>query len=150
MRVAIVALALVACDPPVPTQAPLPASSQTQTQAPQNIDVRVELDKTSDTYGSYISAFLVVPAMGVHLQLFSVPFPYQCMRGAADASDELAVECRGDDGFASASVRIDNGHVIATANDYGRIRADKTVKDLALPAGSTATLFAPPKFPEAH
>jgi len=150
MRVAIVALALVACDPPVPTQTPLPASSQTQTQAPQNIDVRVELDKTSDTYGSYISAFLVIPAMGVHLQLFSVPFPYQCMRGATDASDELAVECRGDDGFASASLRLDHGHVIVTANDYGRIHADRMIKDLALPAGSTVTIFAPPKFPEAH
>jgi hypothetical protein len=144
----------IACDPPAPTQTPLPAASQTaqpQTQMPtRNIDVRIEFEPTSDTYGSYISAFLVIPSMGVHVQLFAVPFPYRCERGETDASDELVVRCLGDDGYGSASVRLDGGHVIATARDYGRITADKTVKDLALPPRSTATIFTPPKFPEAH
>jgi len=154
MKRLAIALALAACDPPTPTQTPLPAASQTQQQqrAPsQNIDVRVEFEPTSDAYASYISAFLVIPAMGVHFQLFAVPFPYQCVRGETDATDSLVVECRGDDGYGSASVRIDAaGHVVATARDYGRINADKTVKDLALPPNTTATIFTPPKFPEAH
>jgi len=151
MKRLVLAIALAACDPAAPTQTPPPAGSQTQTQTPaQNVDVRVEFEKASDTYSSYIAAFLVIPAMDVHAQLFSVPFPYQCSRGETDAGDELVVECRGDDGYASASVRLDHGHVIAVAHDYGRISADKTVKDLALPAGSTATIFTPGKFPEAH
>lgn len=146
-------LAIVACDPAAPTQTPPPAGSETQVPAQtpaRNVDVRVEFEKTSDAYSSYIAAFLVIPAMEVHVQLFSVPFPYQCMRGETDASDELVVECRGDDGYASAAVRLDHGHVIAVAHDYGRITAEKAVKDLALPPNATATIFAPPKFPEAH
>ncbi|HEX4514297.1 MAG TPA: hypothetical protein VH054_12195, partial [Polyangiaceae bacterium] len=63
---------------------------------------------------------------------------------------ELVVRCLGDDGMGAASVRLDGDHVVATARDYGRIAADKTVKDLALPPRSTATIFTPPKFPEAH
>lgn len=144
--------AFVACDPPAPTQTPPPVASQThQTETPtQNIDVRIEFETTSDTYSSYISAFLVIPAMGVRIQLFTVPFPYQCMRGETDATDALVVECRGDDGYGSASVRLDHGHVIAVAHDYGRITAEKMVKDLALPPNTTATIFTPPKFPDAH
>ena len=152
--VLVLVFALAACDPPAPTQTPVAAASHTASASPaaptQNVDVRVEFEKTSDAYDSYISGFLDIPAMGVHLRLFTVPFPYECMRGETDASDALDVECRGDDGFGSAMVRVEGGHVIATANDYGRIRADKTVKDLALPPGSTATLFAPAKFPGAH
>jgi hypothetical protein len=155
MKRLVLVIALVACDPPVPTQTPPPPgasqTAQTQTQTPtQNIDVRVEFEPTSDAYGSYISAFLVIPAMGVHAQLFAVPFPYRCEHGETDASDELVVRCLGDDGMGAASVRLDGDHVVATARDYGRIAADKTVKDVALPPRSTATIFTPPKFPEAH
>jgi hypothetical protein len=153
MRAPFFALALVACDPPPPVQ-PIPAASQSAVRATtgptQNVDVRVEFEKTSDQYSSYISAFLTIPAMGVHAQLFAVPFPYGCARGETDASDELVVRCQSADGYAQASVRIENGHVIATARDYGRINADKTVKDLALPPNSTATVFTPPNFPEEH
>ena len=135
MKRLVFAVALVACDPPAPTQ---------------NIDVRVEFEPTSDAYASYISAFLVIPAMGVHAQLFAVPFPYRCMPGTSDASDVLVVQCNGDDGSASASVSVDHGHVIAVAHDYGRITAEKAVQDLALPPSTTATVFTPLKFPEAH
>jgi hypothetical protein len=152
MKRLVIAMTLVACDPPAPIQTPPPAASQTaQTQTPaQNIDVRLEFEKTSDAYASYISAFLVIPAMEVHVQLFAVPFPYHCERGESDAGDELVVRCLGDDGFGSASVKLQDGHVIATARDYGRINADKTVKDLALPPRTTATIFAPPKYPAEH
>jgi hypothetical protein len=149
-RALAVPLILFACDPPA-TPAQTPTPTPTQTQAPtQNIDVRVELESTSDAYSSYISAFLTIPAMNVHVQLFAVPFPYQCSRGETDAGDGLAVECRGDDGKGSASVRLDHGHVVAIAHDYARITADKTVKDFTLPPNTTATIYAPAKFPEAH
>ena len=155
MRLVVFAIAIIACDPP-PTQTPPPAASQaaqasTQTPTPtQNIDVRVDFEHTSDQYSSYIAAFLTIPAMNVHLQLFAVPFPYGCTRGENDASDSLVVQCMGDDGMGSAAVRIENGHVIAVARDYGRISSDKVVKDLALPPSTTATIFAPAKFPDAH
>ena len=157
MRLVVVfAIAIACCDPPAPTQTPPPAASQTaqaSTQTPtptRNVDVRVDFEQTSDPYSSYIAAFLTIPAMNVHLQLFTVPFPYGCMRGESDASDSLVVQCMGDDGMGSASVRIESGHVIAVARDYGRITSDKVVKDLALPPNTTATIFAPAKFPEAH
>jgi hypothetical protein len=151
MRRALLAVALVCCDPPAPAQPPLaPSQNPTPTRAPaQNIDVRLEFEKTSDAYSSYISAFLVIPAMEVHVQLFAVPFPYRCERAEPDAGDALVVRCLGDDGYGSASVRLDGGHVIATSRDYGRID-DKTVKDLTLPPNATATIFTPGKFPEAH
>ena len=152
-RALAIPLFLLACDPPpAPTRTPTPTQKPAQTQTPaQNIDVRVELESTSDAYSSYISAFLTIPAMNVHVQLFSVPFPYHCERGLeADASDALVVRCLGDDGLASLSVRLENGHVIAIAHDYARITADKTVKDLVLPPNTTATIYAPPKLPEAH
>ena len=153
MSRAILLVLLAACDPPVPTHTPAPPVTQTQppTNAPtRNIDVRVEFEQGSDAYSPYIAAFLTIPAMNVRTQLFSVPFPYRCMRGATDAGDELAVQCRGEDGDASASVRLENGHVVAVAHDYAHIQADATVQDLALPPRTTATIYAPPKFPEAH
>lgn len=156
MKRALVVLALVACDPPAPTQTPPPAASKasstaTQTPSPtQNIDVRVEFERTSDQYDSYIVAFLTIPAMGVHVKLFTVPFPYGCSRDETDATDALAIRCLGDDSGGFATVRIENGHVIATSRDYGHIAADKTVKDLALPPNTTATIFTPGKFPDSH
>ena len=151
---ALVALALLACDPPATTQTPPPAPSQAHSQQPpgptQNIDVRVEFEQTSDQYSSYIVAFLSIPAMAVRAQLFTVPFPYACMRRETDAGGALAFQCLGDDSGGLASVRIDGGHVIATARDYGRIGDEKIVTDLALPPSTTATIFTPAKFPEAH
>lgn len=152
MKLAFV-LALASCDPPAMTQTPPPVASQTptQTQTPaQNIDVRVDFEKTSDQYSSYIAAFLTIPAMNVHVQLFAVPFPYGCMRRETDASDALAFQCLGDDSGGFASVRIDGGHVIATARDYGHIGPEKIMKDLALPPNTTATIFSPPNFPSEH
>ena len=156
MRRFVFVLAITACDPPAPTQTPPPAASQsataqTQTPAPtQNIDVRVDFEHTSDQYSSYIAAFLTIPAMNVRLQLFAVPFPYVCMRRETDASDALAFQCLGDDSGGFASVRIESGHVIATARDYGHIGPEKVVKDLALPPNTTATIFSPTKFPSEH
>jgi hypothetical protein len=113
--------------------------------------VRVEFEHESDQYSSYIVAVLTIPAMGVHLPLFKVPFPYGCMRRDTDAgTDALAFMCLGDDSGGFASVRIDGGHVIATARDYGHIGAEKVLKDLALPPNVTATIFAPSKFPQEH
>ncbi len=83
----LLVLLLLACDPPPVTPTTPVASSQASAQAQtptENIDVRVEFERTSDTYASYISAFLVIPAMAVHVQLFTVPFPYRCMRGESD------------------------------------------------------------------
>ena len=94
-----------------------------------------------------VRGVLVVPVLSLRRRLFTVPFPYSCRRGESDAGDDLVIECRGDDGAAYARLRAEPGRIVIVARDYGRIELRRTEDAIALPAGTTATLFAPLKYP---
>jgi len=157
VRVLSFIVLLVACTPePAPTQ-PLASTSSTaptrSAPAPTNIDARVEFETGPDPdYGegsSSVRAILVVPALSVRKKLFAVPFPYTCRRGDSDAESGLVVECVGDDnGVARVSMHVEPGHIIVVSSDYARI--EKSTDDIPLPAGATATVFAPLKYPKAN
>lgn len=157
-------LALVAActDPavlPPPASSPAPATSAAPARAPTNVDARIEFEEGLDPdYGdntTSVRAFLEVPALGLKKKLFTVPFPYACARaagGAADGptgtrADDLVVRCRGDDGFASASLRVEPATLVVVARDYGAIALHRTRDEIPLPRGSTATVFAPARYP---
>jgi hypothetical protein len=137
---------------PEPTKTPTEAPAQTQAaKARTNVDARIDFEEGPDPdYGvdaTSVRGVLVIPALSMRRKLFAVPFPYRCRRGESDAGDDLVVECQGDDGIAYARLRAEPGHVIVTARDYGRLDSQKIVDDIALPSGTTVTVFAPLKFP---
>ena len=144
-----------ACTPAAP---PAQTASPTQTAASAapartNVDVRLELVEGPDPdYGegaTSVRGVLVIAPLSVNRKLFAVPFPYTCRRGTSSA-DELVVECAGDDGVAYARLRNEAGHVVVVSRDYGRIEARRSEEAIALPEGTTATLFAPLKYPSAR
>jgi hypothetical protein len=144
-------LVLVACDPaPAQTPAIVPTQAPTATPA-QSIDVSVDFEEGRDEdfgpQGNSVRAFLVAPAIRLRKKLFAVAFPYRCGRGSTDAGDDLVVQCTGDDGNAYASIRLENGHIVVVTRDYGKLELNKTREEIALPAGMTATVFAPAKYP---
>ena len=152
LRALALPLFVLACDP-TPARTPTVAPTQTPTQmgTPQTIDVSVAFEEGHDEdfgpQGNSVRAFLVAPAIGLHKKLFSVAFPYRCGRGTTDAGDDLVVQCTGDDGNAYASIRLENGRIVIVARDYGKLELNKTREEIALPAGVTATVFAPAKYP---
>jgi hypothetical protein len=144
---------LLACET-APAQTPTQTPAQTPTQARtlvQSIDVSVAFDEGHDEdfgpEGNSVRAYLVAPAIGLRKKLFAVSFPYRCGRGTTDAGDDLVVQCTGDDGNAYASIRLENGRIVIVARDYGKLDLNKTREEIALPAGVTATVFAPAKYP---
>ena len=158
MRIAF-ALLFVACAPePAPTQTPAPARTQTQAAAPAartNVDARIEFEEGRDPdFGdegeTSVRGVLVIPALSIRRKLFAVPFPYTCRRGESDAGDDLVIECLGDDGLAYARLRAEPGHVVVISRDYGRLDTAKIQDDIALPSGTTVTVFAPLKYPGAR
>ncbi|HEY1957000.1 MAG TPA: hypothetical protein VGH28_15380 [Polyangiaceae bacterium] len=151
-RLVFIVFAL-ACVDPLPTPSPSPTPSPNPTPSPHpsaaNVDVRIEFQEGDDPgYGSKaVTAMLVVPALGLQKKLFTVPFPYTCGRGATDASADLVVECKGEEGTATATVRVEPATIVLIARDYGRIDLARTRDEIPLPRGATATVFAPATYP---
>ncbi len=147
------ALAAACTDPAaLPPPAPSPAPTTSVAPAPAtNVDARIEFEEGLDPdYGdntTSVRAFLDVPALGLKKKLFTVPSPYVCARAASDAGDDLVVQCSGDDGFASASLRVEPATLVVVARDYGAIALHRTRDEIPLPRGSTATVFAPSRYP---
>ncbi len=119
--------------------------------APVVIDARIEFEEGADpSFGENVTTvrgILSVPALATRRVLFSVPYPYRCVR---KGDGDLTIECLGDDGSAFASLRIEAGHVLVKSRDYGRLTLDAVAIDLPLPANATANVYAPAKLPTSY
>ena len=143
---------LGACEPRAETVSiPTPgasASAPASPAAPAVIDARIELEEGPDpSFGegaSSVRAILVVAALQTRKQLFAVPSPYACKRRPGA---ELAIECRGDDGTAFATLRADDRRIVATARDYGRLDRNIETTEILVPANAVVNVYAPAKLP---